>query len=60
MNPAGPAVSGRKACTRFVTLQQFLLTARMLSEQQAELADLNGDEKITAVDLSLLKQILLS
>jgi hypothetical protein len=32
----------------------------MLSEQQAELADLNGDEKITAVDLSLLKQILLS
>ena len=43
-----------------VTLQQFLLTARMLSEQQAELADLNGDEKITAVDLSLLKQILLS
>jgi hydroxymethylbilane synthase len=41
-------------------LQQFLLTARMLSEQQAVLADLSGDEKITAVDLSLLKQILLS
>ena len=40
-------------------LQKHLLTVRELTAEEAPRADINGDGKLTGVDLSLLKQIIL-
>ena len=42
-----------------VMLQQYLLTTGTLSLEQAAQADLNGDDRLNAVDLSLLKRLLI-
>ena len=40
-------------------MRDYLLTISTLTPEQGAIADLNKDGKLTAVDLSLLKQILL-
>jgi len=42
-----------------VALLQYLLTARTLSESQAAQADLDGNNRLTAADLTMLKQLLM-
>ena len=41
-------------------LLNHLLTKKALTAEQAAAADLNGDKKLTAADLSLLRRILLA
>jgi len=43
-----------------VALQKHLLTIKALNAEQAAIADLNGDRRLTAVDLTLLKRLLLA
>ena len=45
--------------TDLVMMRDYLLTISTLTPEQGAIADLNKDGKLTAVDLSLLKQILL-
>ena len=40
-------------------VRRHLLTEKSLNVEQAVAADLDGDQKITAADMSLLKRILL-
>lgn len=54
-NMSAPAVS-----VDVRALQQHLLTAAKLDDSQAAIADLNGDGKINAVDLTLMKRGLLT
>ena len=42
-----------------VALMKFLLAEDTLTAEQAAQADLNSDRKLNAVDLSLLKQMLI-
>ena len=42
-----------------VALQQYLLTVRTLNTEQAAQADLNGDGRLNAIDLTLLKRMLM-
>ena len=43
-----------------VMMQKHLLTIKLLAKEQGPLADINGDGAVTAVDLTLLKQMILA
>jgi len=52
--------NGKTEIADAVLLQKYLLTSGSLTADQAKAADLNADGKLTAVDLTLLKRILIS
>ena len=50
---------GKTDASDVTALLNHLLTKKALTAEQAATADLNGDKKLTAADLSLLRRIVL-
>ncbi len=51
---------GKTDTSDLTALLNHLLTKKSLTAEQAAIADLNGDKKLTAADLSLLRRLLLA
>ena len=61
LEPVIGDINANGVCDRadVVMLQKYLLTEETLNAEQAAIADMNADEKLNAVDLTLLKRILI-